>query len=317
MMHLHAILQRLPALPWRRLRLESGPVTLSARRLYILPTRHGLLFAALLAGLLVGSVNYSISLGYLFTFLLAGIGTVAMLHTQRNLSGLVLHAEAVHPVFAGEGARFLLKVDRLGRDRFGLQLAQGERSGPLTDISADNDHLRLTLPQPRRGYHRPGRLFLASTYPLGLFRCWSVFELDWGALVYPKPAAQALPLPPPSGPGERGSTRARGAEEFDGLRPYQAGDSRRRIAWKQSARGQGLLTKQFAGEAAGLLWLDWALAPERDTESKLSRLARWALDAEAQGREWGLRLPTRHIPPGRGAAHLRQCLEALALHRHA
>ena len=29
-----------------------------------------------------------------------------------------------------------------------------------------------------------------------------------------------------------------------------------------------------------------------------------------------LRLPMRHIPPARGDTHLRQCLEALALHGH-
>lgn len=314
---LKRILGQAPALPWRQPRVEAGPIRLTARRLYILPTRHGLLFAALLAGLLVGSVNYSLNLGYLFTFLLAGMGTITMLHTQRNLAGLELRAEPVHPVYAGEAALFRLQVAAAGRDRFGLVLDQARSSSPPTDITADNGHLALGLPQPRRGFHRPGRLSLASTYPLGLFRCWTVFDLDWGALVYPSPAAQALPLPAPTGAGEGGGSQRRGEEEFDGLRPYQPGDSLRRIAWKQAARGLGLLTKQFAGEAAGVLWLDWTLAPEHDAEAKLARLARWALDAEAQGRTWGLRLPGRQIVPGRGDAHLRQCLEALALYGHA
>lgn len=311
------IMARMPALPWRQPRIEAGPILLTARRLYILPTRHGLLFVALLAGLLVGSVNYSLSLGFLFTFLLAGIGTVTMLHTQRNLSGLLLRTEPVHPVYAGESALFRLQVGSQGRDRFGLVLSDGRSSASATDITADNNLLTLSLPQPRRGFHRPGRLNLASTYPLGLFRCWTVFDLDWGALVYPSPAAQALPLPAPTGAGEGGGSQRRGEEEFDGLRPYQPGDSRQRIAWKQSARGLGLLTKQFAGEASGVLWLDWALAPEQEAEAKLARLTRWALDVEGQGRAWGLRLPGRHIPPGQGSAHLRQCLEALALHGRA
>jgi uncharacterized protein (DUF58 family) len=314
---LQRMMDKAPALPWRQPRLESGPITLTARRLYILPTRQGLLFAVLLVALLWGSANYSLSLGYLFTFLLAGVGTVTMLHTQRNLSGLVLRAESVHPVYAGEAAAFRLQVDGRGRDRFGLLLAQGGAAAhALGDIHASNEHLTLDIPQPRRGYHRPGRLSLASTYPLGLFRCWTVFNLKWGALVYPSPAQQPLPLPPPSGPGEGGGQR-HGEEAFDGLRPYQAGDSLRRIAWKQVARGQGLLTKQFAGEAGGVLWLEWNLVPERDLEARLSRLTRWALDAETQGQVWGLRLPTRQIPPARGEIHLRQCLEALALYGHA
>lgn len=312
---LQRLMDKAPALPWRQPRLEPGPITLTARRLYILPTRQGLLFVALLVALLWGAANYSLSLGYLFTFLLAGVGTVAMLHTQRNLAGLTLRAEAVHPVYAGEAAAFRLQVDGQGRDRFGLRLGHEGAETALGDIHAASQHLVIQLPQPRRGLHRPGRLSLASTYPLGLFRCWTVFNLDWGALVYPSPAQQALPLPPPSGPGEGGGQR-RGEDAFDGLRPYQPGDSRRRIAWKQVARGQGLLTKEFSGEAGGVLWLDWNLAPERDTEAKLSRLTRWALDAEAQGQVWGLALPSRRIPPGRGDVHLRQCLEALALHGH-
>jgi uncharacterized protein (DUF58 family) len=301
-------------LPWRAPRVESGPLRLGARRLYILPTRHGLLFAALLGGLLVGSVNYSLSLGYLFTFLLAGVGTVAMLHTQRNLAGLVLRGEPVTPVYAGETALFRLQLDTQGRDRFGLRLTHAQIHSADTDIDADHAHVQLALPQPRRGLHPPGRLTLSSSYPLGLFRCWTVFELDWRALVYPRPASPGVPLPAASGQGEPGTRSRRGEEEFDGLRPYIAGDSPSRIAWKQAARGTGLLTKQFAGEAAGELWLDLGLAPERDTESRLERLTRWALDAEAQGRVWGLRLPGRQVPPGRGDTHLHQCLEAIARH---
>jgi uncharacterized protein (DUF58 family) len=312
---LQRILDLAPALPWHRPRREPGPITLTARRLYILPTRQGLLFAALLVALLWGSANYSLSLGYLFTFLLAGVGTVSMLHTQRNLAGIVLSAEAVHPVYAGEAAGFRLQADGRGRARFGLELSTAGAAA-TADLAAGNEHLHLSLPQPRRGWHRPDRMRLASTYPLGLFRCWTVFDLDWGALVYPSPARETLPLPPTAGPGEGGGQR-RGEESFDGLRGYQPGDSPRRIAWKQVARGQGLLTKQFAGETGGVLWLDWNLAPERDTEARLSRLTRWALDAEAQGQAWGLALPARRIPPGRGEAHLRQCLEALARHGHA
>ena len=52
-------------LPWRTPRTESGPITLTARRLYILPTRYGWLFGVLLVGLLIGATNYDISLGFL------------------------------------------------------------------------------------------------------------------------------------------------------------------------------------------------------------------------------------------------------------
>src|SRR3546814_18705107 len=52
----------------------------------LLPTRFGLVYMLMLIGMLVGSINYTLSLGFVVTFLLAGMGTMAMLHTWRNLA---------------------------------------------------------------------------------------------------------------------------------------------------------------------------------------------------------------------------------------
>ena len=67
---------------------EDPPVVLVQRRIFILPTRQGYLFAFILLLLLVASINYQLSLGFLLTFLLASMAGTAMLHTFRNLSRL-------------------------------------------------------------------------------------------------------------------------------------------------------------------------------------------------------------------------------------
>ncbi len=307
----------LPYLPWRKPKIETGPLRLTARRLYILPTRSGLVFAALLLGLLVGAINYGVSLAYLFTFWFAGLGVVGMLHTQRNLSGLSLRALPVAPVFAGESAEFVLWVDNAGRAaRRRLRIRHPEGGGQAVDIPAGGGaKVSVYLQQTRRGWHAPGRFSLHSEFPLGLFRCWSVMELDWSVLVYPAPAADALPLPAPESNDEDGPASHGEGADFAGLRGYQPGDPPRRIAWKSVARGGlDLVTKQFASGGTRGLWLDWRLAPEQDTEARLARLARWALDAHAAGLAFGLRLPGREIPAQAGEAHLRLCLEALARH---
>lgn len=307
----------LPTLPWRKPGVESGPLRLTSRRLYILPTRSGLVFSLLLFGLLVGAINYGVSLVYLFTFWFVGLGVVGMLHTHRNLSGLVLQSGATTPVFAGETAYFKLRVEnpsRLLRQRIGLRHAQGQ--GKSDDITGGGvTLLELPLPQLERGWKTPGHFAIHSAFPLGLFRCWTVLELDWGVLVYPRPAADAVPLPAPDADdGEGDATRGEGLE-FAGLRVYQPGDASRRIAWKASARGgDKLLTKQFSSSTGQHLWLSWWQTPERDVESRLSRLTRWVLDAHAAGLAYGLKLPGRSLPPQVGEAHLRQCLEALARH---
>lgn len=307
----------LPHLPWRKPKIESGPLRLTARRLYILPTKAGLVFGLLLLGLLVGAMNYGVSLAYLFTFWFAGLGVVGMLHTQRNLSGLTLHALPTAPVFAGENVEFTLRVENGGRlPRHQIRIRHPQGTGQAVDIPAGGDgRIHLILPQPQRGWRRPGRFSVYSEYPLGLFRCWSVMELDWGVLVYPVPAGDTRPFPAPESNDDDGpAPRGEGAD-FAGLRGYQPGDPPRRIAWKSAARGgQNLLTKQFASGGIQALWLDWRLTPEPDAEARLSRLARWVLDAHAAGLAFGLRLPAREIPPRMGEAHLRQCLEALATH---
>ncbi|MGH8761020.1 MAG: DUF58 domain-containing protein, partial [Burkholderiales bacterium] len=47
---------------------EAGPVMLGQRRVYILPTSAGVMFAMTLVMLLIGSINYNLSLGYVLTF---------------------------------------------------------------------------------------------------------------------------------------------------------------------------------------------------------------------------------------------------------
>ena len=310
----------LPYLPWRPPRLESGPIRLNARRLYILPTRAGLVFALLLLGLLVGAINYGLSLAYLFTFWLASLSVVAMLHTQRNLSGLIVEARASPPVFAGESARLVLLAENrgaLGRHRIGLTHASGHSEE--YDIPAGGRaELALNLSQLQRGWHVLGRFGIHSRYPLGLFRCWSVLELSdtnalpFGVLIYPRPAPDALPLPVAT-IGEQASASSPGeGDDFTGLRIYQAGDATRRIAWKAAARSQHLLIKQFNAQRGSSLYLDWSQPPEKDTEARLSRLTRWVLDAHAAGLPFALTLPGCNIGMGSGEMHLRQCLEALA-----
>src|SRR5690349_7577818 len=93
---------------------ESGTVVLVHRRVYIVPTRLGWLFALTLFILLIGSINYALSLGFALTFLLGGLGLAGMVHTARNLARMAVSVGRVEPVFAGEAAQFRLYLDARG-----------------------------------------------------------------------------------------------------------------------------------------------------------------------------------------------------------
>ena len=94
----------------------NGEAEIGARRIYILPTRYGLIYATLLFLMLIGAVNYGNNPAHLLTFLLAGLGSNAIYLTWRNLRGLQLRSDGASPVFAGEPAIFHVHLDAGGRD---------------------------------------------------------------------------------------------------------------------------------------------------------------------------------------------------------
>lgn len=296
---------------------ERGTVVLVHRRVYILPARLGWTFAATVAILLIGSINYALSLGFALTFLLGGIGLAGMVHTARNLARIGVSAGRAEPVFAGEAAQFRLYLDARGAFERPAILARHHGSGAqlVIDIPAGAlAEVVLAVPAPQRGWLPLGRVMLETRFPLGLFRAWSYVEPDARCLVYPKPERAALPPLVPNEAAGAMRSPTPGNEDFAGLRGYQPSDSPRHVAWKAAARSGEMLTKQFTGEAAAELWLDWrSIAPNFGIEERLSRLAGWVLAAERMGAHYGLRLPGVEIAPARGDAHRAACLKALAL----
>ncbi len=289
-------------------------MTLSRRRVYVLPTRAGVTFALVLVAMLLGAVNYANSLAFALTFLLGSLAVVSMIHTVRNLYGLVFTAGHARGVFAGETANFPIAIENPGRiTRLGVSLELPNQGALLADVAGGSTHwVELRLPAERRGRLRLPRCTASTRFPLGLFHAWGYLRLDMDCAVYPRPAGQRGLGPLVSAQAGQGAEHGPGVDDFASLRNYHPGDSLRHIHWKAAARGQGLLTKQFGGEVSRELWIDWETTPGRGTEERLSQLCLWVLEADEQGLAYGLGLPGLRIDPGRGDGHRRRCLEALA-----
>ncbi len=302
---------------------EATPIVLSQRRVYVLPTRAGLAFAASLQVMLLGAINYNLSLGHAFVFLLAGLGIVTILHTFRNLVGIGISTGRAEPVFAGEIAHYsLILHNPRHEERRRIRLTLPGHTEDSVDIPPGAAATaRIGQPAQRRGWLFLPRVTVETLYPLGLIRAWSYAAPDMQCLVYPQPAAYAPPLPAKGGDTAAGRMQSsRGSEDFAGLRGHQPADPPRHVAWKAAAR-QGsaapLLTKQFVGSSAEILILDWeATPPGLDVEARLSILTRWVLDAADGGLAWGLRLPRMTLPPANGSHHIHACLKALALYEN-
>jgi uncharacterized protein (DUF58 family) len=295
----------------------TAPLRLGQRRVFIVPSRGGLLFALALIVMLLGAVNYNLALGHALVFLLAGLGIVGMIHTFRNLHGLVVTPGRCEPVFAGETAHFPLVLDNdRPSPRPALELA-ADLGFPVNATVDGKKSTKTNIPltAARRGWLELPRVRLSTRYPLGLFTAWAYLQPAMRCLVYPCPVAAPLPpaLPAAAG-GERSGDG--GQEDFAGFRQRQPADSPRHVAWKASARDMEgpLLVKQFAGGAQVEGVFDWQQTdPSLPEETRLGILTGWVLAADAADIRYGLRLPALDIPSASGDAHRQRCLEALAL----
>jgi len=292
----------------------------------------GLAFGVAVLVLLVGSINYSLQLGFLLTFLVASMAVVGMHATHSNLVQLVLRGVRVEPVFAGDVAAFEITVSNPGTlDRFALRFAfnpastrsrrnrdgQPAASTPTVSIEVPARGMRtvlVPLPAPSRGRLPAPRITVETRFPFGLWRAWAYLTPSLEAIVYPKPEEDAPPLPAAEGGQDEAAGMAPSGDDFAGVRPYQPGDAQKLIAWRLAARSDDLSVKQFEATGGGDLMLDFdALQSSIGLEHRLSRLTRWVLDADASHMRYGLRLPDALIDLGGGAQHRDRCLTALAV----
>jgi uncharacterized protein (DUF58 family) len=304
---------------WARKRqgVDALPLSLQARRIYIVPTRLGLGYALLLVCMLFTGLNYTNSLTLLITFMFGALLLLGMHDCHRNLKHLIVtHVEA-DDAWAGQPGIVELRLDnRSRRPRQGLRLrctGGHSRTFDVPPFAVGVHHADYCL--PRRGRHELGRMLLATTAPLGLFRAWTWLHLPLQVIVYPQPAGHR-PLPASGGETQSLSAAAPagGDEEWAALRPFQPGDSPRSVAWKHYARGAPLLVAQYEGVAGTRRLLDYRALDGLDVEARLSQLADWVLRCEAQHEPYALQLPESLLPFGIGPEQQRAALRALAQH---
>jgi len=309
-----AFINRLRAWAARRHGRDSLPLKISRRRIYILPTRVGLMLAFTLTAMLIAGLNYNSNLGLAFAFLMASVGLVTMHHCNRNLLGLQVDVTAEVDAFAGREAsfEFVLRNDS-NVDRRDIEIRCLD-SGAMGCVAAkSSEPLVVTLPVPQRGLTRVNQFELRTLYPFGWFHAWTYVQGSLTAYVAPAPRGNRA-LPAAEGSGYTSRSEMRGDEDFAGLRTYQPGMPLKHMAWKVLARGGDAAVRSYTGLAAQPEWLDWSSLEGQDTETRLSQLCLWVLQSEAAQRIYGLRIPGREIPPSRGAAHRFACLRALAVY---
>lgn len=288
------------------------------RRVYVLPTRFGLFFGVLMLAMTLGALNYNNNPAFLLALLLGGAGIASLVAAQLQLSGLSVTAVDAEPVPAGQPLHLRVHVRApADRQRVGLRVqavppgARAAVYAPL-HLAQGFGEASLVLPTQRRGWLDVPRLRISTTRPLGLALAWGYVWPTQPVLVYPQPEPDAPPLP--AGTGENAQARLHPAgDDVHHLRAYRAGDARRAIAWKHSARRDQLLVREYEQPLGADVQLDWPATRGLGHEARIARLAAWVDAAERDGRRYRLRVPGTDLGPAHGTAHRHACLRALAL----
>jgi uncharacterized protein (DUF58 family) len=302
----------------QRVLARRGPMTppfeLEYRHIFVLPTKFGWGFGAMLVFMALGGLNFNNNMALILVFLLATIAQITTLIAYRNLSGLKIDSVYAEPVFSGEAAHFLVFVSNgTDRQRFAIQ-AGFKQAQDCKDFKLNAcDSFLLQRPTLTRGWLEMPSFRLETRFPLGLFKAWSWIFPRTRCLIYPSPARKAPPLPK-SGQGRTGRATKGDGDEVHGLRKYQPGDSFQRVAWRASARHDELYSLEMESPREEACELDWDLLKGGDVETRLSILTAWVINADHRQLSYSLKLPGTLIPVGKGDSHRSRCLESLALY---
>ena len=298
-----------------RRRQDRTPLRLDRRRIYMVPSRAGLGWAALLATMFFGALNYMNNAALLLTCELAASMALTMLLSFRNLYRLELQSVSCRQAVAGEPAMLRVQLASSGRRHRRLQLDAGLQPSAWFGLAANVQPEPISLPArfPSRGWHALPPLQLRTRWPLGLFTAWARLRLTDKILVWPAAESAGPPLPLQACHHQASLPRHRPTQSPDMLRKYRPGDPSTHIAWKLLARsGEWHAKTSPASRLPDQLALHWSRTEGLPHEARIARLAHWLRLARQSGLAYSLELPTLNLPAGRDDRHYASCMDALA-----
>jgi uncharacterized protein (DUF58 family) len=263
--------------PSPRLRLKINNATL-----YLL---------VVLGFILMCAINYQSNAAYIVVSLVISTAVVSVIHAYFNVKNLRITAGNAYPAFAGEPLRATVMLSAGSRASIAVvcdvpEIAEDD--GVTTEqLPAGQSHtLTLVLPGRQRGVHHLRRLRVASLYPMGLVYVQSEIIIDWQFIVYPKPLLGGEQTAD-TGEGQEDGYRLGATGDFHGHRPYQAGESQRRVDWRAVARGRPVLVKEFVSGSAHDCWIDFDRYPGVPLEQRLSLMGGQIITAVRAARRYG------------------------------
>lgn len=293
----------------RRIRPELSK-RLNRSNIYIVPSKAGGGFLLVFGIIIFAAINYQNNSLYLLAFSMLAIYLLSILATFDNLNGLEIRRASAELVQQGDRVRFNISLMQTRRaNTQSVVLAHEQQS---IDIPLVNDQpLSVSIDdktQPR-GISQLGRFRLETRFPFGMTRAWCYADVKAKCYVYPAPSS--VDLRTGGGESHQQNNRRIESDEFVNIRPWQPGESPKRILWPAYARTQELLSLEHEYLSPSPVWLDYDQL-EGPKETRLSQLAYWVLQYSHTEQPFALKLPNKMLPVSTGEIAKLHALTALA-----
>lgn len=255
-------------------------------------TREGWAFFVLTIAFGVAAINTGTNLLYLVLALLLSMIVVSGVLSERCVRGLRIGRQLPLAVFADQPAQMTFVVHNARKLMPAFVIEIGERSGPFGDDggAASGEFCFLGRLDPgkraalsyshrfaRRGVSKLVGLELRTRFPFALFTKYVRERLHGELVVFPQVRTLAPSVTARMQAEARRSSCAqpnRTGDAFRSLRPYQAGDAKRSIHWRSSARWGHLMVKEFDHMQGGRV----AIVVDLDVGTPLSDVRPCAAD---------------------------------------
>jgi uncharacterized protein (DUF58 family) len=237
-----------------------------ADRCHVSIPRETWAYITILGVVVVGAMMREINLLLILAGLMTGPLAISWQMVRATLRDLELTRQLPRTVFPGDRLPVEIQVKNRRRrlDSWALVIEDrvqlcppGHRSPKLVTrtilphvAAGASEKAEYVCRLDRRGRHRLGPLRLKTRIPLGLLLGYRTIRQTNDVVVYPRLgrlSARWMDLARADRFGQQSSRRQQGPIEGDfyGLRDWRAGDSRRWIHWRSSAKRNSLLVRQF------------------------------------------------------------------------
>jgi len=225
----------------------------------------GVYYALVVVAVLSGAIARQLNLLMLVGSLLAGPWLFAAIYGRLALRLLRIERKLPPALRAGERLAVEISVTNERRwlrvwgveveDTVRREVPDGDRTRVMTSVffpmllPGQNRQVTYSGSLPRRGRYIFGPLRITTRFPMGLFRHSYVLRERESLVVHPRIGRLArnwakIARETPVG-GQRIERRGLLQTDFYGMRDFRAGDSRRWIHWRTSARRGSLVVRQF------------------------------------------------------------------------